>query len=182
MPSVDAVDSFYQYWRARINAVTKRTVLGLKAGNVVAGMLDAQDWPNKNVKFDAFYLLNVGDVPIGRDGYSTYIPILLRQVQWVWINKGQELVQGIRQASRGTRFRTLEAMKGELLYASAPGYAPKLSWAEDNNDNWTGTPLNPPEVIEWKPLEFHSKLDKATGVIYGSAMTRLVDMSDAIAS
>jgi hypothetical protein len=175
MSLTDSIDSYYQFVKARI--ATKNSA------RVVAGLLDAQDWPNKNVKFDAFYLLDVTDTPVGKDFYSTYIPVLFRQVQWVWINKGTDLTQGIRKANRGDRFRFgLEAMKGELLYASTPGYTQKFTWAVDANDNWISTPENPPEAIWWKPLEFHAKNDKASGVIYGAAATRIVDMTDAIVS
>src|ERR1700741_2750735 len=101
MAFADGIDSYYQWVKARI--------LAFNSSRTVKGMMDAQDWPSKNVAFDAFYLLDLGDVPVGKQFYSAQTPVLFRQVQWVWINKGTDLVQGVRQANRGDRFRTWEA-------------------------------------------------------------------------
>lgn len=179
MSYLDAIDSYLQYVKARlllIPTVQAAITAGVKR---IAGYMDAQDWPNKNVIFDTFYLLDLGDVPVGRTFYSAQTPVLFRQVQWVWVNKGTDLTQGVRQANRGDRFRTMEIMKGELLNASFPGFCLKQTWALVNG-TWTGTPSPTNEQILWKPIEFHTKPDKASGIIYGTAMTRLVDMTDPI--
>ena len=172
MAYTDGIDSYYQYVKARI--------LAFNSSRTVKGMMDAQDWPAKNVVFDAFYLLDIGDAPVGRTFYSAQTPVMFRQVQWVWINKGTDLVQGMRQANRGDRFRTLEAMKGELINASFPGFCLKQTWLLDGNGKWNGTPTNPNEYVLWKPIEFHKKSDRDSGMIYGSAATRIVDMTDPI--
>src|SRR5580692_7234491 len=151
----DGVDSFYQYVKGRINAFTTRTVPDI-GGGVVAGMLSAQDWPYKGVKFDAFYLLVLGEAPIGKQGYSAAVPIKFHQVQWVWINKGTDLTQGIRQANRGDRYRTMQTMKGELVNGHFPGFCEKLTYSLVNGV-WTGVAENPVEYITWNPIEFHEK-------------------------
>lgn len=177
----DGIDSYYQYVKARINAVTTRVIPDIKGG-VVAGMLSAQDWPSKEIKFDAFYLLVLGEAAIGKQGYSAAVPIKFHQVQWVWIIKGTDLTPGIRQANRGDRYRIMQVMKGELINGHFPGYCPKLSWALVNGV-WTGTPLNPPEVITWNPVECHEKWSQpsdTSGIGYGSGAVRVADMLDVI--
>jgi hypothetical protein len=154
----------------------------MNPARVVAGLLAAQDWPSKNIKFDAFYLLDLADTPLGHNFYSAQTPVLFRNVQWVWINQGTDLTPGIRQANRGTKFRTSLQMKGELLYGSYPNFAEKFTWSLDGNGNWISAPENPVEFILWKPIEFHSKLDTPSGLIYGAGATRLVDMTDPITS
>jgi hypothetical protein len=170
----DALDSYYQYVKARILAVNQDRIVG--------GMLDAQDWPSKPFKLDTFYLLTLHEEPPGKEFYSQYAPPIFHSVQWVWVNKGMDLNPGERKANRGDRYRTNEQMKGELLIGAVPGYAEKFSWALDANGNWVSTPLDPPEVITWKPLEFHKKSDKDSGIIYGAAATRIFDMTDVVAS
>src|SRR5580692_617895 len=125
----DGIDSYYQWVKGRVNAFTTRTVYNTPnnpLNGVVKGMLSAQDWPPKDIVFDAFYLLVMGDAPIGRQGYSAAVPIKFHQVQWVWINKGTDLTQGIRQANRGDKYRTMQTMKGELVNGHFPGFCEKL--------------------------------------------------------
>ena len=53
-PALDALDTYYQYVKARINAFTTRVVYnspGKQLNGVVKGMLNAQDWPPKNIVF-----------------------------------------------------------------------------------------------------------------------------------
>lgn len=170
----DAVDSIYEYTKGRIQT--------LNPNRVVAGLLAAQDWPSKDVKFDAFYLLVLGETSIGKQGYSASTPIKFHQIQWVWINKGTDVKQGIRQANRGDRYRTMQAMKGELTNGLFPGFTEKLTWALDGNGIWTPSHLTPVEFIMWQPVEFHEKLDTASGMMYGSGAIRIVDMLDEIKS
>lgn len=178
----DGIDSYYQYVKARINAFTNRTVDGITNG-VVAGMLDAQDWPSKDIKPGAFYLLDLGEAGIGKQGYSASTPIKFHQVQWVWVSLGTNLTQGIRQANRADRYRTMQAMKGELINGHYPGFCEKKTWALDPTGIWTGTSLNPVEYITWPPVEFHEKwsqVPNTSGVGYGSGAVRIADMLDEI--
>lgn len=176
----DAIDSYYQYVKARILSTSTAQAFISSGNKRVAGMMDAQDWPPKNVLFECFYLLDVTDTPVGRNFYSAQIPVLFKVMQWVWINKGTDLTQGIRQANRGDRFNNFEVMKGELLLGHFPGFCLKQTWAMNGAGVYTGTPSPINEQLLWKPVEFHKKSDKDSGMIYASAMTRLVDMTDPI--
>lgn len=173
MAFTDAIWSHYAYVKARI--------LAKNPNRVVAGILDAQDWPSKPVKFEAFYLLTLGDTPIGRQGYSQYSPMLFHQMQWVWINKGTDLQQGTRAANRGDRFVNMENMKGELLYGLAPGFTMKLNWSLVTGV-FTGTSPAITEAITWNPVQFHNKFDKESGLEYGAGALRIWNMTDAITS
>lgn len=178
----DGVDSHYQWVKARI--------LAKNPTRVVAGLLNAQDWPSKPIKLDAFYLLVLGEVPVGREMYSTYSAAKFHQLQWVWINKGADIpAQGVRAANRGGRYRTMQAMKEELNYALVPGYTEKKSWSmvatgnpPPNDFKWTGVSMVPEEFITWNPIEFHERYDKDSGVGYGSGALRVFDMLDVVAS
>ena len=181
MAYVDGIDSYYQYVKGRINAFTTRTVPDITNG-VVAGMLNAQDWPPKSIKFDAFYLLVGTDSPIGRQGYSAAVPIKFHNVQWAWINHGTDLVQGIRQANRGDKYRTMQIMKGELTNGHYPGFCEKFTWALNAAGVWSPTPENPVEYITWNPISFNEKWSQpgGAGIGYGSGSVRVEDMLDVI--
>lgn len=187
MAFTDAQYSFYEYVKPRLlsyiaNPANNPTSVSGVSSITVSGILNAQDWPSKTIKFDSFYLLVLGEEPIGKQGYSQYSPMVFHQLQWVWIDKGSDTVAGQRQANRGDRFVLAQVMKGALLYGHAPGYAPKLTWALVNGV-FTGSPTSTPnEAITWNPLTFREKYDKASGLIYGAAQVRVWDMTDAITS
>lgn len=181
MAFTDAVDSHYIYVRTRILTENPNRVMG--------GVLSAQDWPSKPIKFDAFYLLVLGESPVGRQGYSGQVPIKFHSLQWVWIVKGSDLTPGKKAANRGDKYRIVQKMKEELQNATLPNFTEKLSWAlvptgqpAPNDADWTGTSKDPKEFIWWTPIEFHEKVDKDSGVMYGSANIRIQDMMDAITS
>lgn len=174
MAFIDAIYTFYEFVKGRVQVQNPN--------RLVKGLLAAQDWPPKEVKLEAFYLLDLGESPIGRQGYSQTIPIKFHQVQWVWIIKGTSLQQGVRAANRGDRFVTMQQMKGELINGLYPGYTDKMTWALDGNGVFVGTELVPPEQITWNPVELHEKLDKDSGVMYGSGAVRIANMTDAILS
>lgn len=171
MAYVDAIDSHYQYVKGRIAAINPQ--------RQVKGLLMAQDWPPKKVALEAFYILNLADSPIGRQGDSATIPIVYEHVQWVWIIAGNDVSTGQQANNRGDRFRTAFQMKDELTQALYPRFAEKFTWSLVNG-TWTPTPLNPVEYIHWPPPEFREKLDKDSGLVYGSAMVTLTTMLDPI--
>lgn len=178
----DAVDSFYEWVKARIeNYVTN--VQSPSYTRTIKGIFNAQDWPAKRLVPDAFYLLVLGEEPVGKQGWSPATPIVFHQVQWVWVNKGTDLAQAnVQQANRGDRYRTAQLMKQELLYGMNPGYSPKLSYAM-NGASFVGMPKVPAEAITWTPISgFHEKLDKQSGLLYVAAATRIQDMTDTITS
>lgn len=170
----DAIESHYVYVRDRIKT--------FNPNRIVKGIVNAQDWPPKKVEPDAFYLLVLDDAPIGSQGYSQYQPMIFHQLQWVWINKGTDIVPGVRKANRGDRYNVSQNMKGELLYGLAPGYTQKLSWSLDGNGKLVSSIPDIPEPITWNPVAFHTKLDKDSGINYGAGALRVWDMTDAITS
>lgn len=184
----DAVWSYYEYVKPRILSYVSDPTNNVenisdisKIG--VAGVLNAQDWPPKQVKFNTFYLLTLDDVPIGRQGYSQQTPMLFHQIQWTWVVKGTDTVQGIRQANRGDRWVISETMKGALLYGCVPGYTTKLTWALNNSGVFTGSPTSTPnEPITWPPVTFKTRFDRPSGIQYIAAPLRIWDMTDSITS
>lgn len=141
----------------------------------------AQDWPPKNIEFDAFYLLTLGEQPIGRQGFSASIPIVGHEMQWQWVTKGVDISAGQVGPNRGIRFQNHFAMKGELEQALAPYFCEKKSWGPVGQPPvWTGTSLDPVESIMWAPPTYHEKLDKLSGTVYGIVAVRVWDMLDPV--
>src|SRR5580704_12918649 len=168
----DGVDSYYQYVKARINAFTTRSIPGVSG--VVKGMLNAQDWPSKNIVGDAFYLLVGATTPIGKQGYSASTPIKFHNLTWVWINIGTDVTPGVRQANRGDKYNVMEIMKGELVNGHYPGFCEKLTYSLVNGV-WKGAPENPVEYIIWTPIDFHPRWSQpgGAGVGYGAGAVRV---------
>lgn len=173
---LEVLDSHYQYVKARINAVTTRVPKDGSASNVVAGMLNAQDWPPKEVKLEMFYMLVLGREPIGNQGFSPANPIKFHLVQWTWMAKGSDLQQGVKQAYRGDRYRIMQTMEDELIYGMFPNYAERQSWALDANGNWIATSFSPQRFFTWTPVELHEQNPKESGIAYGTGRTRLQDI------
>ena len=181
MAFTDAIYSYFEYVRARVLALSTAQAYTVATGKKrVSGFMDAQDWPPKNINFESFYLLDLGATPVGKEFYSPTIPVIFRLVQWVWVNKGTDLIPGQRQANRGDRFVSMENMKGELINGSFPGFCQKQTWALDQNGNIQPTPSNTNEQIWWKPIEFHRRADRDSGLVYMIGSTRIVEMTDPI--
>jgi hypothetical protein len=171
-PGLDALDSYYQFVRARILSVANNPT---NNPPIVAGVLNAQDWPPKQVKLNAFYMLILGEEPVGKQGFSPAVPIKFHLIQWTWIIKGSDLQQGEQFANRGDRYRLMQAMKYQLTYGMSPNYCPKLTW-NLVNEVWTGVPLIPAMAITWTPVDFHERFDKDSGLAYGTGSTRIQDI------
>jgi hypothetical protein len=176
MSWTDGVDSHYEYVKTRI--------LTLNPNRSVKGLLSAQDWPSKPVIFDAFYLLDLGEEPVGKQCYSASTPIKFHLVQWVWINRGTDLKTGERKANRGDKYRIMQTMKGELTNGLFPGFCEKFSWALDSTDKFVSTQKTPREFISWPPVQCHEKWNKddSGGIGYGAGSIRITDMLDEIIS
>jgi sensor c-di-GMP phosphodiesterase-like protein len=174
MAYVDCIDSHYQAVKVRMATIN--------ANRAVKGLLMAQDWPPKNVELEAFYLLTLKDSAVGRNFYSASTPVKIENVQWVWIIKGTDTQQGVRAANRGDRFRTMFAMKDELTKALYPNFTEKKSWSLDAGGVWQAVSENPVEFITWTPVEFYEKSAMESGVMWGSASVRIVNMTDTITS
>lgn len=173
--ALEVLYSHYEFVRNRINAVTTRTPKDGGANNVVAGILNAQDWPPRGVKLEMFYMLILGRDPVGRQGFSAANPIKFHIIQWTWIIKGSDLQQGVRQAYRGDRFVTMQTMEDELIYGINPNYAERQSWALQNGV-FVATSFYPRRFFTWTPVSLHEKFDKDSGIAYGTGQTRLQDI------
>jgi hypothetical protein len=173
-PGLDALDTYYQWVKARI--------VTFNSARVVSGMLNAQDWPPKFVKLNSFYLLVLGEEPVGKSGFSPAVPIKFHLVQWTWIIKGSDLQPGERLANRGDRYRIMQAMKWELTQGMFPNYCPKMTWNINAQGSFVGIPFVPALAITWTPVSFHERFDKDSGVAYGTGSTRIQDIFPPITS
>lgn len=181
----DAIYSHYEYVKARLATFSYPKVgangqpLSVTYG--AGGLLMAQQWPPQNVKLDnTLYLLDLSALPIGRQGYSAANPIKIMNVQWAWIVKGTDLQAGTRGLNRGDRFVIHQQIQDAMNKALYPGFCEKKSWALDGNGNFVGTSLNPPEFILWNPVPTDGRPQKESGIIYGVAALRIVNMLDQI--
>ena len=175
---IDAIDSYFQN-------MEKGLALANPSRKVV-GIMDAMDWPPKNVQLEAFYLLILGARGISSKGFwSSANPTYVHTVQWTWIIAGSDLTQGTIGRSRGDRYRTNMIMRDELVTATqAAWWTEKLSWSVQGNTP-TGLALqsqelSPSEFIWWSPLTFLNRQDKESGVIYGAATVQITDMESAL--
>lgn len=173
-----AVDSHFRWVLSRMQTINpSRQVLGI---------MNAQDWPPQQVRFESFYLLSLGEEPVGKSFDSASVPVLSHELQWLWMVLGTDLQTGLVGRNRGDRYRTDATMKGELLKALYPRFCEKQDWVLNGNSlaslNVQPTSRNPKEFVWWNHPTFHRSLDKASGIVYGSAGIAIVDMTDFIAA
>lgn len=170
---VSGLDTHYQTVKARIQQVNP--------DRAVAGLLDAQDWPPEVVQPDAFYCLVLGAVPAPSDAGSISIPIMIYTIQWLWLNQGTDLAQGEQARSRGNRYRVNAQMESEILYGLFPYFAAKCQYGVNPADgSLTSVPISPQDTVFWQRPTFLKRLDEKSGVIYGTATTQLVNMTDEV--
>jgi hypothetical protein len=152
----------------------------------MAGVTDAQAWPPKNVMLESFYLLTLGEKPVGKSFWSASIPVLTHSVQWTWIVVGTDLTVGKVGRNRGDRYRISMKMKEELLQATFPWFAQKGDWSVLGSTPsglvLQETPITPLENMWWSPPVFLNKVDKDSGVIYGAASVQITAMEQTILS
>jgi hypothetical protein len=168
------IDTHYLWVRGRVTA--------LNPARVFAGVMSAQDWPPKDVLTEAFYLLVLGEVPLGRQADSATIPVKVHTAQWTWLVVGTDVQKGIQLRSRGDRYRTHFAMKGELEYGVFPRFAPKQNVVLNSTGELVAIPYDPVETILWSPVTLVDRNEKASGVLYGTGTVRITDMTDEITS
>jgi hypothetical protein len=159
----------------------KNRVLAINSARQFLGIMSAQDWPPKDVILEAFYLLTLGEVPLGRQADSAAVPVYVHTAQWTWLILGTDVQVGIQTRSRGSRYQTQFQMKQELLNGTYPRFAQKLDVTVDGNGNLVATPItNPSDYIVWAPPSFVDRNEKGSGVMYGTATVRITDMTDTI--
>lgn len=174
----DSVDSHFRWVLSRM--------VTINPARQVFGIMNAQDWPPQQVRFESFYLLSLGEQPIGKSFDSASIPVLSHLLQWLWMVQGTDLKTGVVGRNRGDRYRIDAEMKGELLKALYPRFCQKQKWVLSgnslNNLAVQPTPLDPVEYVWWDTPTFHRSMDKESGLVYGSAAVNMTNMSDFIAA
>jgi hypothetical protein len=160
----------------------KGRIQTLNPNRQVVGVMSAQDWPPKNVSLESFYLLILGEVPLGKQAYSAAIPVKVHTVQWTWMIAGTDIQTGVQLRSRGDRYRTHFAMKGELENGNYPGFAAKQNVVLNGAGDLLAVPVTPSEPIMWSPVSFTDRNDKNSGLLYGIGTVRITDMTDQIFS
>jgi hypothetical protein len=175
---LSAIDSYYEYCTGRM--------VTINPSRKMAGILDGQDWPSNLVQMESFYLLTLGQRPLGKQFWSGTVPVLAHTLQWSWMISGTDLKNSKVGRNRGDRYRTNLTMREELLRASWPWFTEKLTWSVQGSTPsglaLQSQSLNPKESIWWTELTFMNRLDRASGLIYGTATVFLTDMDAAITS
>lgn len=175
---LNAVDTYFEY-------VSNRMATIVNPQRKVVGVSDAMDWPPKNILFDSFYLLVLGQKPVvGKSFWSASVPVLVHTLQWTWMIQGTDLSGNIVGRSRGDRYRVNMTMRQEILKATYPWFCQKQSWQVTGGTPaglaLKGTPVVPSESIWWTPPTFLNRVDSDPGIIYGSATVQLTDMTETI--
>lgn len=140
-------------------------------------MMQAMDWPPEVVNFEAFFLLVLGENPVGKHAWSPSDPIMTYLLQWVWLIKGTDLQAGLKGRNRGDRYRTSLNMSDELRQALYPQFCEKQYITQDANTGViTFNSYAPPDFIRWTPPEFRVRSDKDSGLLYGTASVTLTNI------
>lgn len=175
---IDAIDSYFQIIQQGINVANPN--------RKVIGVIDAMDWPPKNVILEAFYLLVLGARGInGKSMWSSAVPSFVHTLQWVWVIQGSDLTSGKVGRSRGDRYRTNITMRDELVVATQQAWwTEKLQWSVQGNTPsglaLQSASLNPKEYLWWSPLTFLNRQDRESGTIYGAAQVQVTDIESAL--
>jgi hypothetical protein len=175
---IDAIDSYFAAMEAGIAIANPN--------RKVIGVMDAMDWPPKNVTLEAFYLLVLGARGLNSKAmWSSAEPTFVHTLQWTWVIAGSDLTQGKIGRSRGDRYRTNITMRDELVVATQKAWwAEKLQFSVQGNTPsgvaLQATPMDTPEWIWWTPLTFLNRQDRESGVIYGAAQVQVTDIESAL--
>ena len=172
-----AIDTFFEFFSKNMQTVN--------SNRKVVGVMDAMDWPPKQVVMEAFYLLVLGQKPIiGKSFWSPAVTTLAHTLQWTWMIQGADLAQGKIGRNRGDRYRTNMQMREEVLKAAYPWYCPKQKWSVQGNTPsgvaLVGQLTNPLECIWWQTPTFLNRIDRETGLVYGTATMQVVDMTESL--
>lgn len=173
-----AIDSYFEY-------VSDRMATVVNPNRKIVGLMDAMDWPPKNILMEAFYLLTLGEKPIiGKSFWSSSITTVVHTLQWTWIILGTDLTTGKIGRNRGDRYRVNMRMRQELITANYPWFCQKARWSVQGDTPsgvvLTSDPVDPPEFVWWQKSQFMNRIDRESGTVYGTATVNLVDMTEAV--
>lgn len=173
---VDWSDSLYQYVRARILKVNPQRKFG--------GIVEARDWPLKEPKQDAFYLLTTTLSPNrgqGPGSNSWTAPLYGEQIQWAWCVIGNDIAPDALASNRGDRYRKNFSMIQELLQGHFPGFCEKLQYSMDGT-TLVATSYAPKEFIWFTKPAFSDRIERSSGILFGSASSVITGFSPTIAN
>lgn len=170
---IDCVNSFFKYVKSRIIVKNpQRTVVSI---------VEANAWPPKNIKFNAFYLLLMGEAANG--GTPSGLGIS-HSTQWMWVIPGDDISQDKVGNNRGNRYAINYQMKEELIYGLFPYFCEKNTYIPQQQGNTlvaVPTALN--ERIWWsRPRFMPTKFEKQEGIIYGAVQVAISEFEAAITS
>jgi hypothetical protein len=158
----DAIDTFYAFVRANVLALNSKRVFG--------GIVQARDWPPKNIVDQSVYLCQMMDAPTRTRHQSFYAPLMTYTLEWRWAIIGTNVPANAQAANRGDKYRINMAIEKELLSAHNPGYTLKNQYSVgsdvDNDAIQVVVPYNPPEPLWWGIPGFSPKQDRTSGMLY----------------
>jgi hypothetical protein len=164
----------------------EKGILQTNPSRKVIGVIDAMDWPPKNVVLEAFYLLLLGARGLStKSMWSSANPTYVHTLQWTWIIAGSDLTKGTIGRSRGDRYRKNMVMRDELVVATQTAWwTEKLNWTLVGNTPsgvaLKSTSTDPKEFIWWTPFTFLNRMDREAGLVYGAATVQVTDMESAL--
>jgi hypothetical protein len=173
---VDWSDSIYQYVKQRILAINPQREFG--------GIVEARDWPLKEPKLEAFYLItttldpNRGQGP-GTNSWSS--PLYGERIQWAWSIIGTDIAPDALATNRGDRYRTHFSMIQEILHGNYPGYCEKKQYSIVNGV-LASISYMPKEFIWFTKPQFSDRIERSTGILFGSAISTISGFSPTINS
>lgn len=176
---IEAIDSHYRWVKSRI--------LALNPNRTVVGIVDAMDWPPKEINFESFYLIVLGSsVPQGM--FSPTAMGMSTVVQWAWMIEGDDLTSATRGRNRGDRYRKHWTMLKELMNGLYPYFCEKKSWSAQQDGTGaiqlTSTSMNPVEQIWWSRPRIMPSTPKEekSGILVGGIQTSIGQSTDQITS
>jgi hypothetical protein len=171
---VDWSDSLYQYVKARIEAINPTRVF--------SGIVEAADWPPKELKDQTYYLVinsldpNRGQGP-GTNSWTA--PLYGEIAQWTWPIIGTDIAADTLATNRGDRYRINFQMIQELLQGHYPGFCQKFQYSM-NGTLLIATPYVPAETIWFTKPRFSTRIERTTGILFGSAAVTITGFSPTI--
>ena len=167
---IDAVDSYYQWIKSQVLLINPNRKFG--------GIVEARDWPPKEIDDSALYLTILKDVPTRSPHQSFYAPLVSDVVAWRWAVQGNNIPQASQQANRGDRYRKNVQIIQEILSASNPGYCAKNQYSVqadvNNNPVLVATPYsNPPDYLWWTIPEITRKQDRVSSMVWTDAQVQV---------
>lgn len=174
----DWSDSHYAYVKARI--------LAINPTRVFSGIVHASDWPSVQAIPESFYLVTNTLDPFRSEGPGTgsvSASSLLygETVSWVWAILGTDIQAGTVAANRGDRYRTNLQMVQEIIQGWFPGFCQKQQFSINQaNGALIATPYVPAEQVWFSPPKFSTRIERSTGIMFGSAATIITGFAPTI--